>query len=465
MAVALAKSEEADSKISAAEQLTAAAAALKEEAERRSADAEAKLAEAKRLSEQASAADDEAASRLQAAEIKAAEAEQRAADAELKLAEADMRAAGADARAQAAEQKASEAQKLADEAAAKSADAEKKLAEAEALKKEAERLSAEAEAAKKDAVALAAASSSGSDAVVTLLETKAAEAERKAAEAEKRASEAEKKAADAVARAEEAERKAKAAEGMKDAGDAQLKIAAEAAARADSLAAEAESLKARIAELESKIAELESGRDVMYDKLASFGKLRIDSSAFKEQIRVGFDGSTPRLGTWKIKDGILSQTNSKQFFSRLTFPLTQSARPVLYSFETKTGSSGWVGTGIHLFAAGVKKTKGYGEGKSLLVWLTRDEKTRGNSGTYLQVYRSDDDVNMERVLDAKIKEKLDAWNKIEILYEPADEFIVIAVNGSIRAAYRTYFGIGAGVSMSLRTLGAGVQFRNLEVRR
>jgi hypothetical protein len=239
----------------------------------------------------------------------------------------------------------------------------------------------------------------------------------------------------------------------------------EAAARADARAAESEKLKARVAELEARIASLESGREGMYDKLAAFGKLRIDSSLFAEALRTGFDGSTPRLGTWKLSEGILSQTDKKQFFSRLTFPLTQSARPVLYSFETRTGKDGWVGTGIHLFAADVKRQKGYGEGKSLLVWLTRDEKTRGNDGTYLQVYRSDSDVSMERVLDAKIKEGLDAWNKVEVLYEPAEEFIVIAVNGSIRAAYRTYFGIGAGVSMSLRTLGGGVQFKNLEVRR
>ncbi len=113
----------------------------------------------------------------------------------------------------------------------------------------------------------------------------------------------------------------------------------------------------------------------------------------------------------------------------------------------------------------LKKPRGFGEGKSLLVWLTRDLKVRGNDGTYLQVYRSDNDVSMERVLDAKIKERLDGWNRVDVLYEPANEFIVLAVNGTIRAAYRTYFGIGTGVTMSLRTLGDGVQFRNLEIRR
>lgn len=227
---------------------------------------------------------------------------------------------------------------------------------------------------------------------------------------------------------------------------------------AEQKAAEAEALKA-------KVAELESVRDALYGKLASFGNLRLDPANFSELLRSGFDGSKARLGTWKLADGVLSQTSKDQYFSRLTFPLVQSSKSILYSFETRTSAKGWVGTGIHLFADDVKKQKGFGEGKSLLVWLTRDAQSRGNDGSYLQVYRSDSDVKMERVLDAKIKEKLDGWNRVEVLYEPENEFIVIAVNGSVRAAYRTYFGIGAGASISLRTLGAGVQFRNLEVRR
>ena len=284
-----------------------------------------------------------------------------------------------------------------------------------------------------------------------------------AAEAQAKAARDEADAANQNAAA--AEKKVAAAQAIADAADAQRKAAEDAAARADALAADAEKLKARVAELETKISTLESGRDALYGKLASFGTLRIDPNSFPELLRSGFADGKIRLGKWKLGDGVLSQADRNQYFSRLTFPLVQSAKPVLYSFETETGAKGWVGTGIHFFADDVKKSRGFGEGKSLLVWLTRDAKMRGNDGSYLQVYRSDSDVSMERVLDAKIKEKLDGWNRVDVLYEPANEFIVIAVNGTIRAAYRTYFGIGAGVTMSLRTLGEGVRFRNLEVRR
>jgi hypothetical protein len=301
--------------------------------------------------------------------------------------------------------------------------------------------------------------------VIDELRSESYDLKNKAAEAEAKAVAAQEAADAADAAATNSESKAAAAVAINEATEAQLKAAEDAAARAEALAADAQKLKAKVAELEANIAALESGRDKLYGKLASFGSLKIDSSAFPELLRSGFADSKTRLGTWKEASGLLSQTDKKQYFSRLTFPLVQSTKPILYSFETKTGSKGWVGTGIHLFAEGVKKPKGYGEGKSLLVWLTRDAKVRGNDGTYLQVYRSDSDISMERVLDAKIKERLDGWNKVEVLYEPAEEFIVLAVNGTVRAAYRTYFGIGAGVSMSLRTLGEGVQFRNLQVRR
>lgn len=279
--------------------------------------------------------------------------------------------------------------------------------------------------------------------VIDELRTESYDLKNKADDAEKAAKTAQDEADTATQSAAEAEKKAAAAQAVAD----------------------AEKLKERVAELEAKIASLESGRDALYGKLASFGTLRLDPSAFPEQLWSGFADAEIRLGVWTLSNGVLSQTDKRQYFSRLTFPIVQSSKPVLYSFETKTGAKGWVGTGIHFFAEGVKKPRGFGEGKSLLVWLTRDLKVRGNDGTYLQVYRSDNDVSMERVLDAKVKERLEGWNRVDVLYEPANEFVVLAVNGTIRAAYRTYFGIGTGVTMSLRTLGEGVQFRNLEVRR
>jgi hypothetical protein len=303
------------------------------------------------------------------------------------------------------------------------------------------------------------------NAVIDELRTESYDLKDRAQAAEETAKAARDEADAAGEVAAEAEKKASAAMAISSASDEQRRVAEDAAARAEGLAADADTLKAKVAAIEEKLAGLESGRDALYGKLSAFGTLRIDPASFPEVLRTGFSESKSRLGSWKQTGDVLAQTDKKQYFSRLTFPLVQSAKPVLYSFETRTGSKGWVGTGLHLLAEGVKKPKGYGEGKSLLVWLTRDAKVRGNDGSYLQVYRSDSDISMERVLDAKVRERLDGWNRVDVLYEPANEFVVLAVNGTVRAAYRTWFGIGAGVTMSLRTLGEGVQFRNLEVRR
>jgi len=270
-------------------------------------------------------------------------------------------------------------------------------------------------------------------------------------------------ASDAAAKAAQAQ--AAASDQAAKAAEEKAQALADKAAQADQLSAQAADLRAKAADLEAKIAELEKEKEGITNKMLSFGNLKLDKADYPQVILSGFSGAEKRMGSWSIDGAQASQTDSRQFFSRLTFPVVQSSTPTLYSFDVRAGSAGWVGAGLHFFAASIKKPHGYGEGKSLLVWLTRDQKVRGGPQTYLQLYRSDDDVNMERVLDALIKEGIVSWHHLDVLYDPSSEFVVVAIDGSVRAAYRTFFGIGAGVSVSLRTLGAGVAFKNFEVRR
>jgi hypothetical protein len=288
------------------------------------------------------------------------------------------------------------------------------------------------------------------------------EDQRIAAEAGAAAKEAESRAASATGAAKTSEERAKAAEAGAESAATALVAANLAATTA---AAEASGLRGQIAGLEARIKALEAEKASISAKLIAWGSLRLLSADFPELVYSGFSGGVKRIGSWTLDGSVLYQTDPGQYFSRLSIPLAQTAKPTLYSFETKTGLKGWAGTGLHFFANDVKKPRGYGEGKSLLVWLTRDEKVRGGTATWLQIYRSDDDVAMERVLDAKLQEPLTDWLRVDILYDPLAEFVVIAVGGQVKAAYRTFFGIGAGMSLSFRTLGAGVAFRNFEVRR
>ncbi len=184
----------------------------------------------------------------------------------------------------------------------------------------------------------------------------------------------------------------------------------------------------------------------------------IDSSRFTRSLRSGFDGSVARMGAWKLAGQVASQTDPKQYFSRLEMPLAQGQAATLYRFKARSTGDGWVGVGLHLYVEDVKKRHGYGEGRSLLVWFTRDRAARGDDATYLQLYRSDDDVVMERMFDAELSDGIEAWRTVEVLYDPAAEFIAVSVDGVLRIVYKTFFGRDSGATVSLRTLGAGGSF-------
>lgn len=184
----------------------------------------------------------------------------------------------------------------------------------------------------------------------------------------------------------------------------------------------------------------------------------LDTSRFTKQLRSGFDGSASRIGSWKIAGATASQTDAAQYFSRLELPLAQTKVATLYHFKARSTGPGWIGLGLHLFVEDVRKKHGYGEGKSLLVWFTRDRAARGDDATYLQLYRSDNDVVMERMFDAELADGIDSWRSVDILYDPAAEYIAVSVDGVLRIVYKTFFGRDSGATVSLRTLGGGGSF-------
>jgi hypothetical protein len=218
--------------------------------------------------------------------------------------------------------------------------------------------------------------------------------------------------------------------------------------------------------LEERVAFLEQEVEILHRKvsvLSNAGDYRIDRGVFSKALLTGFSGARPKLGTWKVTAGQAEQTDGKQYFAKLALPVRQENKRTLYSFQTRAAGKGWVGVGLHIFVEDTVKPRGYGEGKSLLVWMTRDPDANHNDASYLQLYRSDNDIHMERVLDAKIPESLANYINVDILYDPVAEYITIALNGVEKVRYKTFFGIDSGVSVALRTLGAGGSFKNLSV--
>jgi hypothetical protein len=178
----------------------------------------------------------------------------------------------------------------------------------------------------------------------------------------------------------------------------------------------------------------------------------------------GFEKGQPYLGAWKFKENTVEQFDSSQYFAKLVFPVVQPNKPTLFSFSARAEGKGWLGMGLHIYVRDAELKKGYGLGKSLLVWLTRDPDAYGNMNTYIQLYSSTNAVAMKRVLEAAIPEPITQFNAIAILYDPQTEYITIEVNGVEKIRYKTWFSISSGAEIALRTLKGKTIFKDLLVR-
>ncbi len=197
-------------------------------------------------------------------------------------------------------------------------------------------------------------------------------------------------------------------------------------------------------------------------KLLDKGLIELVRPRMTRVLASGFSSAYAQLGSWNINRNTARQTSPDEYFAKLMVPAVQEELPTLYSFSVRSNGSGWVGAGLHFFVSDSDK-KGYGLGTSLLLWLTRDPEAYKDEYTYLQLYRSDDDIHMGRVFDAKIEERLDKYIDVEIYYQPVEEYITVAVNGEEKARYKTWFAIDSGVEIALRTLGTA-DFKNFQVR-
>jgi hypothetical protein len=247
------------------------------------------------------------------------------------------------------------------------------------------------------------------------------------------------------------------------------------------LLAESETKTRRIDELEEElgdardeIARLESLREQRTTAEAENDSSKEDIPAkepsrdildyeFTKNLLKGFRRSVPQIGSWTVEADSAVQTDPEQYFAKLLLPIEQRTQPTRYSYRTRSTGSGWVGTGLHIFVTDTTGKKGYGLGNSLLVWLTRDPEYYGTDDTRLQLYRSDDAVQMEMVLDALIEEPMGDFLAMDVVYDPVEEYISVSVDGIEKIRYKTWFDIESGLEIALRSLGGGAEFRDLAV--
>ena len=246
--------------------------------------------------------------------------------------------------------------------------------------------------------------------------------------------------------------------------------------RISALLEESEAKSEKIDELEEdlvaardEIARLETSREESAAAATEYGPGEepagdILGHDFSKPLLDGFGRSVPQIGSWTVKADSAVQTDPEQYFAKLLLPIEQQTRPTRYSYRTRSTGSGWVGTGLHIFVTDTTGKKGYGLGNSLLVWLTRDPEYYGTDTTRLQLYRSDDAVQMEMVLDALIEEPISDFLAMDVVYDPVEEYISVSVDGTEKIRYKTWFDIESGLEIALRSLGGGAEFRDLAVR-
>jgi uncharacterized coiled-coil protein SlyX len=252
-----------------------------------------------------------------------------------------------------------------------------------------------------------------------------------------------------------------------------------------------EELEKEVSELEAEIAEqnelIAEGRELIADGTEYIAKLEAQVRAAggevtgmaemapesdvtvppiilpKRQVKSGFAGGMSLNGDWNMSGGSLVQNAAGLYFAKYEIPLDQRSSSTVFGFTGKATGAKKIGYGLHFFASGSKSGKGYGYGQSFLVWLTRDEGYYGNDHTYVQLYRSYDDIKMYQVASARIPQSIESDIRTDVLFDRTLNAILVTVNGWLVTGYMVEDGIAVGDSVAFRSLGGTASFKNFYV--
>ncbi len=185
----------------------------------------------------------------------------------------------------------------------------------------------------------------------------------------------------------------------------------------------------------------------------------------QKTILSGFSSGKPLFGKWQTSYNSAIQTDTTLKFAKFSIPVYQNQELISYSFSGRADSnSGWVGYGLHFLVSQEKTGRGYGFGKSYLIWLTRDPVHFQNGGTYVELYESYNDVKMISLTRVRIPESINSTLRTEVLYARSKGTITISVNGKDVLSYHPDSPILTGYKIALRSLGGQVSFKDLNVK-
>lgn len=196
----------------------------------------------------------------------------------------------------------------------------------------------------------------------------------------------------------------------------------------------------KITRLENRIDSMRTDKDVM-------------GQTFTRTLTDGFKSPRNTLGDWSRSSGNLEQGDNSQRFAKYTISQSQSAEVLKYSFSTRAMNDGWRGAGLHFLASRSDKANGYGLGKSYLCWVTRDEKAMQTDKTYIQLYKSMNDIKMIEVKSTITDFDIAKGIEIDIYVDKDKEKITVAANGEEMFTFTDDDFYSYGNVVAFRSLG------------
>ena len=183
-----------------------------------------------------------------------------------------------------------------------------------------------------------------------------------------------------------------------------------------------------------------------------------------DTVMTGFGSGASLFGNWEHEGDLLTQKDTTYYFAKYGVPFERDYSEVVFEFSTRALRDTWLGCGIHVLAGSERTARGYGFGKSFLIWVTSDLKYYKTADTFLQIYQSSDDINMIQLKSVRIPESIYDSVKIRIYYSRTENKFIVSVNGRKRLDYLLETPVPLGNKIVFRTLGGPVEFQDFTVR-
>lgn len=212
-------------------------------------------------------------------------------------------------------------------------------------------------------------------------------------------------------------------------------------------------LQDEIASLNRQIDRLESG-----DMAASPADRADDVTRTVPEAQ-----GTPARGNWSMSSAGMRQADAGELFAKYVVPARQSASELVYELSGRANGDGWRGFGLHFLASNSQAASRYGFGQSYLLWVNRDPVNLGTDETYVQLYKSFDDVRMIQVASKAIAGDIGNGVDVTAYVDRDAKTIYVVVDDEVLFEYQDDSFYSSGSNIAVRALG-DVTITNVEVR-